>query len=289
MKYAKSVFRKSSVAIILIFLGACISSGVTEVSTADTSAGKAFQRVLGLQGGENFRDFGGYSTEDGNQLKTGLLYRSNQLDRLTDEDYQIVDQLGIRLVVDFRDASERGASITRWQGNEIPHFLPLAMPSTGKLAPIQKQIEVMLEANVDVDEMNEVAVELYRVLPFEHAAKYSQLLKEVADDSNLPLLMHCAAGKDRTGFGAAMIHSVLGVDRETIYADFLMSNQFPLAEYADLPKTEAYKLFLGVDRSWLEGSFAAIEERYGSVDKYLEQGLGIDSFTQARIRKNLLQ
>lgn len=248
-----------------------------------------YKKDLGLAGGENFRDFGGYKTEDGKLVKTGTLFRSNQLNLFTAQDYQHVNKLGIRLVVDFRDALERIDAPTLWQGKRIPHFLSLAMPSTGKLKSVQDDVDRLVETNGSIDELNELAVALYRELPFEHAGKFSQLLEEVANSVNLPILIHCAAGKDRTGLGAALILSVLDVPRHLIYMDYEITNQFPLAQYADLPKTDAYQLILGVERAWLEGSFDAIEEKYGSVTNYLEKALNIDAEMRNRIKKNLLQ
>ncbi|MGI9287748.1 MAG: tyrosine-protein phosphatase [Pseudomonadales bacterium] len=245
------------------------------------------QRVLGLSGAENFRDFGGYETSDDQTVKWGLLYRSNQLNRLTTEDYRRVNRLDIKLVADFRDEGERAEAPTDWQGEESPRFLPLPMASTGTLEKIQQEIDTVMATDQNPTKIQTLAIALYAKLPFEHGDKYGQLLQEVADSKSLPLLIHCAAGKDRTGVGAALILSALGVPRKTIIEDFLLSNQYPLAQYAHLP--ESYKPFLSVDRAWLEATFNAIEERDGSVDVYLKTALDIDAKTKERIRTNLLQ
>lgn len=281
MNSLKSNFRRLFATFVVLFVSVFIAQ--------QTLANAESQSDLGLVGGENFRDFGGYKTQDGKLVKTAMLFRSNQLNLLTAEDYQRVNQLGIRLVVDFRAASERADAPTLWQGKKIPHFLPLAMPPTGKLKPVQDEIGRLVETNGSIDELNKLAVALYRELPFEHAGKFSQLLEEVANSVNLPVLIHCAAGKDRTGLGAALILSVLDVPRDLIYMDYEMTNQFPLGQYADLPKTDANQLSLGVERAWLEGSFNAIEEKHGSVTNYLEKVLNIDAETRDRIKKNLLQ
>jgi len=246
---------------------------------------EAEQRIYHLEGAKNFRDFGGYQTEDGRQVKWGLLYRSNQPAGMTTSDYRTVSSLGLSTVVDFRTAEEREAGPTQWQGNTEPKFTLLPMGETERLKELEPAVQAALEAG-DVQKLKLVGVESYRLMPVEYAEEFGQLLQLLADPQSLPLMLHCHAGKDRTGIGAALVLSMLGVPREVIMEDYLLSNELLLSP--DDGRSAIEKLYWSVQREWLQASFDAIDNRYGSVEKYVETALGLDVQTVDRIRNNLL-
>jgi len=243
-------------------------------------------RFYELEGARNFRDFGGYTTKDGLQVRWELLYRSNQPAQMTAEDYGRVASLGLSAVVDFRTEEEREVDPTQWRGKPMPRFISLPMGETDGLRELEPLVEAAIAAE-DLEQLRKVAVETYRRMPTEYAAEFGQLLRTLADQQSLPVMIHCHAGKDRTGIAAALVLSILDVPRETIMADYLYSNDLLLSE--DDGRTAIEKLYWGVEPEWLQASFDSIESRFGSVDGYLEEALGIDTEVRAKIRSNLLR
>lgn len=243
------------------------------------------QRVYNLEGARNFRDFGGYQTEDGHQVRWGMLYRSNQPAGMTGVDYAKVQSIGLATVVDFRTSEEREQAPTQWKGNAAPEFALLPMGETERLKELEPQIQSAVETG-DLEGLLRLGTESYRRMPIEYAEEFGQLLRLFAQPQTLPLMMHCHAGKDRTGIGAALVLSLLGVPRETIISDYLLSNQLLLSD--DDSKTAIEKLYWGVRREWLQASFDSIEARYGSVENYTQTALGLDRQTLKQIRANLL-
>lgn len=268
MKYVKKLW-------VVIFL----------LLSAQSQALDSGTRVYHLDGAPNFRDFGGYTTADGRQVRWGALFRSNQPAAMTAGDYRRIIPLSLATVVDFRTIDERQVAPTQWQGEPSPRIIVLPMGETPALKELDPLIEAALAAG-DLRQMHEVAIETYRRVPVEYAREYGQLLRSLATPDDMPLLIHCHAGKDRTGLGAALILSLLGVPRETIMVDYLLSNDLLLSE--DDGRSEIETMYWSVHRAWLEASFESIEARYGSVDHYIEIALGVDPATRARIRSNLL-
>ena len=242
-------------------------------------------RVLGLGGAENFRDFGGYETMDGHFVKSGLLYRSNELARLTGEDYAKIDKLNVNLVVDFRSEEERAIAQTRWQGSEEPRFLEIPLDEHPAFAEYMEELEVAM-ANNNVEEFNRLAVAIYAEFPLVYAAEYAEAIRELTTETSLPVLMHCVAGKDRTGVAAALILSFLNVPRGIIIEDYLLTNKLMIVD----PKWSAVKkLYWGVEKEWIDAVFATIDQRYGNMHNYFMTALGFDDDTLQRIRNNLLE
>jgi len=267
------------------FLGlALVAFGL--LGAVGTQAREPGVRFYQLEGAQNFRDFGGYATEDDRQVRWELLYRSNQPAQMTAEDYTRVASLGLSTVVDFRTAEEREVDPTQWRGGPAPHFISLPMGETDGLRELEPLVEAAIAAE-DLEKLRKVAVETYRRMPTEYAAEFGQLLRTLADRQSLPVMIHCHAGKDRTGIAAALVLSILDVPRETIMADYLFSNDHLLSE--DDGRTAIEKLYWSVEPEWLQASFDSIESQFGSVDSYIEEALGIDDDTRAKIRSNLLR
>jgi len=256
------------------------------IATGCASSIQKSPRFYELEGARNFRDFGGYVTEDGAQVAWGRLFRSNQPAGMTNTDYTLIEPLAISTVVDFRTAEERETDPTNWQGEQSPNFVLLPMGSTEAFRELDVLVEAAIEAE-DTVALRKLGAEIYRRMPVEYAAEFGQLLRGIASEQSLPTMIHCHAGKDRTGIGAALILSMLGVPRDTIMADYLYSNDRLLND--GIERTPIEQVYWGVETKWLQASFDAIEEQYGSVDRYIEVALGIDAETRARIRQNLLQ
>lgn len=274
-RFAES--RRSVVVVALLFV-AFFSTGCTATPEQDI-------RFYDLDGARNFRDFGGYINEDGDQVAWGKLFRSNQPAGMTDADYSKVASLKIATIVDFRTEEERAKDPTNWQGGRVPEFVLLPMGSTEAFVELDALVEAAIEAE-DTVALRELGAEVYRRMPIEYATELGDLLRDLASEQSVPVLLHCHAGKDRTGLGAALILSLLGVPRDTIMADYLHSNDRLLNDGVERSPIE--QVYWGVEAEWLQASFDAIEAKYGSVDRYIEVALGIDAETRARIRSNLL-
>jgi protein-tyrosine phosphatase len=251
------------------------------------------RRHIALEGTPNFRDFGGYLTADGRQVRWGQLYRSGALNRLTAADLDALAALDIRTVCDFRQHSERQREPSRWPAAaQTRHVhLPLA---NGDHAQTLKQL--LDTGKVDVEQVRAAMAGINREFVVTHSKAYGQMLKHVLDAGG-PVLIHCAAGKDRTGFGAAIILSALGVDEETIMADYLLSGHFlridrtidKLLERYRLPVSRDVGLALfGVEPAYLRGAFESIAADYGDMPTYLRAGLGLDEAALSELRGRLL-
>lgn len=264
----------SAMILLIVFLGTgCASSPEKGV------------RFYELEGARNFRDFGGYVTEDGDRVAWGRLFRSNQPAGMTSADYARVETLKLATVFDFRTPEERETDPTHWQG-EKPQFVLLPMGSTEAFRELDPLIEAAIEAE-DTVALRELGAEVYRRMPTEYAAEFGQVLRSLASERSLPTMIHCHAGKDRTGLGAALILSLLGVPRETIMADYLYSNDRLLSD--GIERNVIEQLYWSVEADWLQASFDGMETQYGSVDRYIEVALGIDDDIRAKIRENLLR
>lgn len=248
----------------------------------------AAERVLPLQGGRNFRDLGGYETADGKSVKWGKLYRSGTMVALTDADYTYLSSLGIQQICDFRSTSERRAEPTTWKaGSTIVYTARDYEDATsGELGA------VLSKPNATGADVTAAMTDLYDGMTERFADHYADMFDRLVKGQT-PLAFNCSAGKDRTGIAAALILTALGVPRETVLADYALSDKIvnyeeafagkdakpidgPYAFIARLPADVRAPL-LKSDPAYLSAALATIEAKYGSVNQYLEKRLGVDA------------
>ncbi len=187
------------------------------------------EQVIHLKGTTNTRDIGGYQTSDQSTLRRGQIIRSDRLSRLTANDFQKLEEIGLKTVIDLRTNKEHDESPTIWKGNNPPRFvhLPVGDANNDWFASQRK----MMKKNRFTEEQSlEHMVEGYRMIAEEGTSSYQQLMELVLDESNWPILIHCSAGKDRSGVGVALILESLGVDRETIMEEYLLTNEISRIE-----------------------------------------------------------
>lgn len=245
------------------------------------------EEYLRLASADNFRDVAGpgYATADGGRLRTGVFYRSNDL-RLTDEDHGLLSSIGLRTVIDLRAPAE----IEQHPDPEVPgaeamHFDAIGIP--------MEQV-AGLASREDAAELME---EVYRgfVTSPKSTTAFGGVLRQLA--SGGPQLFHCSGGKDRTGWVAAMLLHLAGVDDATIEADYLLTNALTAASRA---RTEAeierhlgpdgvavYEPVLVVDTSYLRAALSALRHEYGDRATYLREGLGMDEDVLGTLRRHL--
>jgi len=252
-----------------------------------------------VTGSRNLRDLGGYRTMDGREIKKGLLYRSDHLSKVTKRDIEKVAALGVKTVYDLRGEDERKSS-----PQQLPEIVPMEVVSLPifyqGLDPYATARRIVISGDVEDGEFHTLMIEAYRAYVLDFRPQWSSLLKGLAEPGATPALIHCTYGKDRTGVAVAIVLSSLGVPREKVMEGYLLSNKFwesktelysCLANCASCfrtPRSEVRAL-MEVRPEYLQASFAAIDEHYGSFDNYLDQGLGIDKQTLERLRAALLQ
>lgn len=257
-------------------------------------------RRIPSDGPGNLRDLGGYTAADGRGVRWGVLYRSDHLGKLSSRDLRQLRRLGLVTIVDFRRAAEKAESpnrLPRAHGIrvvELPVFDDEASTAQGRelWARISKGDLAGVDAAALLVEANERIVT-------EFTPVYRQFIGEVLAARGAPLLFHCTAGKDRTGFAAAIILRLLGVPEAVIVADYLRSNGYSLAtRRGELlllrllkgPKVTALvRTMLGVEAAYLQAAFAAIDRTYGSFEAYVRDGLGLGEGEIARLRDALLE
>jgi protein-tyrosine phosphatase len=223
-------------------------------------------RVLPMERLYNVRDLGGYPAAGGRSVRWNLLYRAGDLNNPSHRDRILIEKRRLAVIVDFRSEEEI-------------HKTP-DMVAAGRKAELPIDAgNILALACAGRDDSGEFFMEeLYRRLAEESRSQYREFFAILAEKGNAPALFHCSAGKDRTGLAAALLLSALGVDRELIYRDYLLSAECLAEKYRALIEAEPdIEPFMSVRRSYLEAAFARIDERYGGVERYLETELGADS------------
>ncbi|MGW3106434.1 tyrosine-protein phosphatase [Streptomyces sp. NPDC001100] len=253
-----------------------------------------------LSGVRNFRDVGGLPTMDGRRVRQGVLFRSGHLAHATEEDAAFLGSLGLHTIFDFRNASDQkleGPDV------ELPGVrnvnLPLSDPADGsEFWKMVRDGEIeQLRAILGGDKGANRMIASYRTIVTDRTAEHSQVLRALAEDS-VPALMHCAAGKDRAGLSIAVTLLALGVEREAIVADYLESNakhrryrvrRSGSSATAYSPEVmELLSPLFDARAEYLTAAFETVEETWGGVDAYLEQGLGVTPEIRERLRERLL-
>jgi protein-tyrosine phosphatase len=220
----------------------------------------------------NVRDLGGYPVGDGGfnekrQVKRGLLYRAGDLGAPSERDRALLEDRNIRIIMDFRSEKEI-QRLPDCEFKTVKHYRALSIDA-GNMLELSR-----IERGIDGESLME---ELYRGLAAEARSQYREFFEILADADSAPLLFHCSAGKDRTGFAAALILSALGVDRELIYQDYLLSAKYLTDKYQALLEAEPYlEPVMSVRRSYLEVAFTRIDTDFGGMDRYLGTELGAD-------------
>ncbi|MEZ5743927.1 MAG: tyrosine-protein phosphatase [Sphingomonadaceae bacterium] len=252
------------------------------------------ERLLPLEGGVNFRDMGGYETVDGRRVKWRHLYRSGAMHRLTEADRAHLDERGIRTVIDLRSRAEQQESPNDWGLSLGPGYW--SRPHDLVFGNMHSMARDGIGTVRDAEEIMESG---FRMLPEQQAEAYAELFRRLAE-GGAPLAFHCTAGKDRTGGGAALILSLLGVPRETIIADFTMTERAvdlqkvlmrkkPNPRYAHYAKLdpEIRRAFSAARPSYIAAFLDTIAQRWENAGNYLKE-LGISSEAQQDIRALLL-
>lgn len=250
-----------------------------------TDEGQALlgENHLPIQGGYNFRDLGGIKNKDGQFVRWGKLFRTDEMNKLTDADLKYLASTRLKTVVDFRTATEKEGGL----GGMLP-AAPDKLPSTvtnpcvleinaGNI--FSDEIIGSISSGISPEETAQIMIDAYieMVSNEDYVAKYKEFFKYVQDETSLPLSFHCSAGKDRTGVATMLILSALDVDKETIMKDYMLSKDYIAGKY------DMYLKFypqiaplVTVDEKYLNAAYDEIDKKYGSMTKFLTETLGVD-------------
>jgi protein-tyrosine phosphatase len=256
-------------------------------------------RHIRLEAVENFRDYGDYPTASGRRLKKGRLYRSASHGRATDADLEVIDGLGLAVIVDLRRPGERARDPARrpegFAGRVIQN-------DEGEGADDDPWWTFVRSCDLSETAFRDYLRDYYRTAPYKarHIDLFARYFQALAAGEG-PVLIHCAAGKDRTGVLAALTHHAAGVHPDDIVADYLLTNnperiaarapmvaQMIAQETGRTPTDAAIRAAIGVEAEYLDEAFRAIEAEHGGADAYLERALGVDDAMRERLEAQLL-
>jgi protein-tyrosine phosphatase len=252
---------------------------------------------LGIASVPNLRDLGGYETNDGATVVRGLVYRSNQLAPINPEDMKKFAQLGLKNDYDLRTEAERTPLPDELPPGVNNVWLNVLKDASGS-APTN--LLALLQNPKDGNKalgggkIEATFVKSYRDFVSMPSAKtaYHELFTSLADQNKLPALFHCTTGKDRTGWAAAALLTLLDVPKETVMKDYLRSNDYILPLYKKVidafvdggGEPSIPQAIFGVKVEYLEASFDEMQTQYGTIENYFTEALGVDATTQNALR-----
>jgi len=258
----------------------------TQAQITDSS-----KRQVKLQGAVNFRDIGGYKTKDGRQVKWGKIYRSAEINNLTNTDLTKLETLSIHYVLDFRGPAEFNVAPDKIPNGAIRISLPAGSEEVGDRTKMMQQMSkaasgdsIMLPFYTNIESFSK-----------RYGPVFTTLLNNSKDSA---VVIHCTAGKDRTGIGSALILYALGVDEKSIMADYLASNYYRQSDVDRMKKIlidmyhmkeEVVMDVMGVKEKYLSATFDAIKSKYGSIDNFLENEIGLTKAKREQLQQNFLE
>lgn len=269
-------------------------------------------RHLPMSATANFRDYGGYLTQSGRQVMWGKLFRTGHMGEMNDRDIAVLSQLNIQAVCDFRRPEEAAK-----QPSLLPQGLqPTAIPiSPGSAIDLFSAIS---DQAIDEAKIDAFMQDINHDLVINHQPSYRAMFDQLLASADAGSIIHCSAGKDRTGFGGLLLLSALGVSDDDIMADYLLTNQYVNIEreiarwtanygtdqtetgIADSDKVKAAReainahqgefnhqalaVILKVKASYLQTAINTIKAEFGSTISYLEQQIGLSSSELSRLK-----
>jgi protein-tyrosine phosphatase len=265
---------------------------LTDISTA-------YERLLPLEGGNNFRDFGGYQTADQRQVRRGLLFRSGVMTSLTAEDQVFLDNLGMKTIVDFRSREELSLFPNHW-----------ATTSPVNLVMHDYSVNEIYRRMYDESGRKFPIEHLYQIFPSMLVPQLKLFFRHLVEGQS-PAVVNCSAGQDRTGIATALVLATLGVPWDTIIEDYHLSTRYrrPEIEHhgVDLNDHAENNAFAQMmlrysdgDRTpkplktedgtpYLKFAFEVIESDFGSLANYLKEALDVDEQGVAELQRLYLQ
>lgn len=241
----------------------------------------------------NLRDFGGFVTIDGSRMKTGLLYRSGNLQKLSASNHLAISKLHLQTIIDFRSMEEQDKSPGTFPGSR-----KVSLPCNIEQITRSRLRPLLLRRYADA-EIVEAIDSVYKDMVHLMVVPIGEMIRIILNPSDCPILIHCRAGKDRTGFAAAVIQWAMGVDHETVMREYLASNEFISPKISKalkrlrlftlglFPKGNLQAAF-EVRAQYLETAFSVIGNEYGGLEGYLAAG-GVNLEDLEGLKQRLLE
>lgn len=242
-------------------------------------------RPLPFEGASNFRDLGGYTGHAGQTVRWRQLFRSDHLGALTAADQLLLDRIGLARVIDFRGERERAA-----EPNRLPDALQQSLAIEPTVVQRMQDLGSRGEA-LTVPVVTELMKDLYRALVLYQSHRYAAFFQTLLNAPG-PVVFHCTAGKDRTGYAAALFLLSLGVPREVVLQDYLLTNTlyrrpaYPASH--ELP-ADALAVLWRVQSGFLDAAFEAVDAQFGGLDHYLRDALGLGAAERRELAARYLQ
>ncbi len=244
-----------------------------------------FPYVVPLEGGSNFRDLGGHRAADGRTVRRGAVFRSAHLGDLTGEDRRQLGGLGVRTIVDLRGVSEAAETPHLIDGLDCRVVGAHIEPGVG-----EKIRGAVADGSATPFLMMQFLTDHYRDYPRRCAPGFRTLFATLSDGKHRPLVFHCTAGKDRTGFASALLLTLLGVPWETVMEDYLRTNELWVGHVGRYPELDidTRAAIIEARTPYLEAAFEVVRTDFGSAETFAETALGLDAAARERLKTDLL-
>ena len=245
-------------------------------------------RLLKLEGSSNFRDLGGYESSNGMKLKKGLIYRSDSLSYLSKGDIKKIQKVGIKTVCDFRSDIEMDEYPSPFNSETVPKLNHLPIKTLGT----QDLKELSTRKGVTSQELADELQEHYVLYVTQHKNTYSKFINTIAS-GEIPLVFHCFAGKDRTGYGALLFLAIMGVKKEIIIEDYLLTNDFykgPIIseDWRD-SSSKLLKPLFEARVDYINAAFNEIYSKYIKIEDFVVKELDVEAKTIDIMKKRILE
>lgn len=260
---------------------------------------RAAHRLLNFEGIANFRDLGGYHTDDGRRVQWGRLYRAGTFSTSSAADLSNLAQLQLNTLIDFRSAAEKTEEPNRLPDPVEFDIVDIPILDEGNKTLVDDIMARIDSGNFDDFDPDLAMVQANRQFASEFTPQFRQFMTAVLAADGAPVVWHCSAGKDRTGFAAAILLRVLGVPQDVVMQDYMASAENALeARQSQLLLLRVFKgeeaadklaVMMGVEEAWLQAAFEEIDAQWGNFDNYVRQGLELQPADIARLRQSLLE
>ena len=251
------------------------------------------ERLVSLQGTQNFRDLGGYPTASGGAVRRGRVYRADALSTLTEPDLATLHGLGLRLVVDFRGDEEVTLEPGPYREHPTVRYVHVPIGENASPAEWRARFESGDLGDLDEGWLARTYVAMLDARP----EVFASVLGELAGEAALPAVFHCTAGKDRTGVMAMLILSLLGVPREHIVADYALTTRYTQGKIQaanrwfgerGIDQEKAAHLFSARPEN-MQAALDHLDSKHGGVERYAREAMGLESATLDALRRNLIE
>lgn len=259
---------------------------------------RAAHRLLNFEGIANFRDLGGYPTSDGRQVKWGVLYRAGTFAKSSNADLNGLQTLNLDTLIDFRSSAEKEAEPNRLPDDTAINVIEIPTLDDGNQAMVEEIMGRIENSDFEGFDPNQLMLEGNRQFASTFTPQFREFMHTILKADGAPVVWHCSAGKDRTGFAAAILLRVLGVPQNVVVQDYMASKSNALeARASQLMLLRLFKgdeaadkltIMLGVEEAWLNAAFEQIDETWGSFDNYVHSGLQISDADISHLKATLL-